>query len=114
LFVPCFLLGYLTAFSDPGLYCPHTVSLGMALSLGKFGSPALQERFPAPLLRRDDTGMAGGATWMTEIGGGSDLGANAHTTARPAGAPRLLSGEKYFASHVGAELAVVAARPEGV
>ena len=107
-----FLLGYLTSFFDPGLYCPYTVSLSTALPLAKYGTLELKERFLVPLLRRDDS-VWQGATWMTEIGGGSDLGANVLTTARPAGEMWLLSGEKYFASNVGAELAVVAARPEG-
>lgn len=110
--VPAYLLGYLTAFFDPGLYCPYTVSLATALPLAKYGDPALQERFLQPLLRRDGS-VWQGATWMTEIGGGSDLGSHVETTARPAGDGWLLTGEKYFASNVGAELAVVAARPEG-
>ena len=50
---------------------------------------------------------------MTEIKGGSDLGAAVETMARPAGDGWLLTGEKYFTSNAGAELAVVAARPEG-
>src|SRR5258707_9529293 len=50
---------------------------------------------------------------MTEIKGGSDLGAAVETIARPAGDAWRLSGEKYFTSNAGAELAVVAARPEG-
>jgi acyl-CoA dehydrogenase len=54
-----------------------------------------------------------GATWMTEIKGGSDLGAAVETIARPAGDSWRLTGDKYFTSNVGAELAVVAARPEG-
>jgi len=49
---------------------------------------------------------------MTEIDGGSDLGASVKTMARPAGDCWLLTGDKYFASNAGAELAVVAARPE--
>ena len=110
--VPTFLLGYVTAFFDPGLYCPYTVSLATALALAKYGAPPLRERYLAPLLRRDDA-VWQGATWMTEIGGGSDLGANVATAARPAGERWLLDGDKYFASNVGAELAVVAARPEG-
>jgi alkylation response protein AidB-like acyl-CoA dehydrogenase len=50
---------------------------------------------------------------MTEIKGGSDLGATVETVAKPAGGKWLLNGEKYFSSNAGAELAVVAARPEG-
>jgi alkylation response protein AidB-like acyl-CoA dehydrogenase len=65
------------------------------------------------MLRRDD-GVWQGATWMTEARGGSDLGANVETVARPGadGAWRL-TGDKYFCSNANAEVAVVAARPEG-
>src|SRR5258708_36886331 len=50
---------------------------------------------------------------MTEIQGCLDLGAAVETIARPSGDSWLLTGEKYFTRNVGAELAVVAARPEG-
>src|SRR5260370_4482082 len=50
---------------------------------------------------------------MTEVEGGHVLGAGVKTVARPAAEGWLLTGDKYFASNVGAELAVVAARPEG-
>ncbi len=107
-----YLLGYVTAFYDPGLYCPYTVSLSTAVPLDKYGTEALKARFLPPLLRKDET-VWQGATWMTEAKGGSDLGAAVETVARPAGDRWLLTGDKYFASNVGAELAVVAARPEG-
>lgn len=107
-----FRCGYLTAFYDPGLYCPYTVSLATALALEKYGDAPLRQRFLPPLLRRDDQ-VWQGATWMTEIGGGSDLGANVATRARRAGDHWRLDGDKYFTSNVHAELAVVAARPEG-
>ena len=110
--LPAYRLIYLTSFYDPGLSCPYTVSLATALPLEKYGEAALKQRFLAPLLRRDDS-VWQGATWMTEIKGGSDLGANVETVARPAGDHWLLTGDKYFASNAGADLAVVAARPEG-
>jgi acyl-CoA dehydrogenase len=72
----------------------------------------LQARFLPHLSRKDDS-VWQGATWMTEIKGGSDLGAAVETIARPAGECWLLTGDKYFASNARAELAVVAARPEG-
>jgi len=109
--VPSYLLGYLTAFNDPGLYCPYTVSLGTAVPLFKYGDKALHERYLKPMLRRDEQ-VWQGATWMTEIKGGSDLGANVETLAVKNGNAWLLNGEKYFASNAGADLAVVAARPE--
>jgi alkylation response protein AidB-like acyl-CoA dehydrogenase len=107
-----YLLGYVTSFYDPGLYCPYTVSLATAVPLEKYGSENLKFRFLPHLLRKDEA-VWQGATWMTEIKGGSDLGATVETVARPAGDKWLLTGEKYFSSNLGAELAVVAARPEG-
>ena len=50
---------------------------------------------------------------MTEAKGVSDLGSFVETIARPDGDRWLLTGEKYFTSNVGAELAIAAARPEG-
>lgn len=107
-----YLLGYLTSFYDTGLYCPYIVSLATAVSLEKYGSEELKDRFLPPLLRQDNE-VWQGATWMTEAKGGSDLGAMVETVARHSGDQWLLTGEKYFSSNVGAELAVVAARPEG-
>jgi acyl-CoA dehydrogenase len=103
---------YVTSFFDPGLACPYTVSLGTFVPLLKYGDAELKERFLAGLLRKDEAVMQG-ATWMTEIKGGSDLGATVETVARPVENHWLLTGDKYFASNAGAELAVVAARPEG-
>ncbi len=110
--IPTYLLMYDISFHDPGICCPYTVSLGTAVPLAKYGSTELQSRFLPQLSRKDDS-VWQGATWMTEIKGGSDLGAAVETIARPAGDRWQLTGEKYFTSNVGAELAVVAARPEG-
>ncbi len=111
--LPFYLLGYVTAFFDAGLYCPYTVSLSTAVPLDKYGSEALKARFLPQMLRKDES-VWQGATWMTEAKGGSDLGYGVETVAVPLDAERwALEGEKYFASNAGAELAVVAARPEG-
>ncbi|HVO82525.1 MAG TPA: acyl-CoA dehydrogenase family protein [Terriglobales bacterium] len=110
--LPAYLGIYVTSFYDPGLSCPYTVSLGTIAPLMKYGEPELQARFLPRLLERQGTAWQG-ATWMTEIKGGSDLGANVETVARRAGDHWRLTGDKYFASNAGAELAVVAARPEG-
>ena len=110
--IATYQLMYDISFHDPGVCCPYTVSLGTAVPLAKYGSAELQARFLPQLTRKDDS-VWQGATWMTEIKGGSDLGAAVETIARPAGDRWRLTGEKYFASNAGAELAVVAARPEG-
>jgi acyl-CoA dehydrogenase len=110
--IPTYLLMHSISFHDPGICCPYTVSLGTAVPLAKYGSAELQARFVPQLAGKDDS-VWQGATWMTEIRGGSDLGAAVETVARPAAGRWLLTGDKYFASNAGAELAVVAARPEG-
>lgn len=103
---------YVTSFYDPGLACPFTVSLGTLVSLFKYGVGDLRQRMLPKLLRKDDS-VWQGATWMTEIKGGSDLGATVETVARPVEHGSLLTGDKYFASNAGAELALVAGRPDG-
>ncbi|MEJ2592500.1 MAG: acyl-CoA dehydrogenase family protein [Candidatus Thiodiazotropha sp.] len=110
--LPFYRLGYVTSFFDPGLYCPYTVSMATAVALHKYGDDSLRSDYLHHLLQRD-AGVWQGATWMTEIGGGSDLGRTVRTRADPAGTHWLLNGDKYFASNVGAELAIVAARPRG-
>lgn len=54
-----YLLGFVTAFFDAGLYCPYTVSLATAMPLAKYGDEVLQRRFLAPLLRRDGQNWQG-------------------------------------------------------
>lgn len=103
---------YVTSFYDPGLACPYTVSLSTLVPLLKYGEAEVQQRFLPRLLGKDED-VWQGATWMTEIKGGSDLGANVETIARRIDHQWLLTGDKYFASNAGAELAVVAARTEG-
>lgn len=107
--VEAYTLGYITCFYDIGLNCPYTVSLSTAIPLSKYGGTVLVERYLDKLLRKDNT-VWQGATWMTEIGGGSDLGGTVDTLARHTEQGWRLKGEKYFCSNVGAELAVVAAR----
>lgn len=114
--LPFYLLGYLTSFFDPGIYCPYTVSMSTAVPVYKYAPDPVRERFLPPLLARDDS-VWQGATWMTEVEGGSDLGRGVETIAMPddstAGERWRLTGDKYFASNAHADLAVVAARPAG-
>lgn len=112
--IPAYLLLYATGFYDAGLACPYTVSLSTICPLSKYGDAELKARFLPHMLQRDDT-VWQGATWMTEIKGGSDLGAAVETVAQKErdGNKWHLTGDKYFASNAGAELAVVAARAEG-
>jgi alkylation response protein AidB-like acyl-CoA dehydrogenase len=109
--LPTFVLGYITSYFDPGLYCPYTVSLSTAVPLYKYSEVAVKGRVLPRMLARDGTAWQG-ATWMTEARGGSDLGAGVETRAeqQPDRTWRL-NGDKHFCSNVGADVAVVAARP---
>lgn len=109
---PFFLLGYITSFHDPGLYCPHTLSMATARAIDRHGDAICKARF-LPRLMGQDGAHWQGATWFTERGGGSDLGHAVHTRALQVAGRWLLEGEKYFCSNVGAELALVAARMPG-
>jgi alkylation response protein AidB-like acyl-CoA dehydrogenase len=112
--LPAYLLLYATGFYDAGLACPYTVSLSTICPLSKYGDAGLKAHFLPHMLKRDDS-VWQGATWMTEIKGGSDLGAAVETVAQKErdGTKWRLTGDKYFASNAGAELAVVAAREKG-
>lgn len=101
-----FALGYLLA--DTGLYCSLIVTNQTAYAIYKYAPE--QKAWLEPLL----SGEAWGATWMTEIQGGSDLGAN-KTIARldVDGCWRISGDDKYFASNAGlADVAILTARPE--
>ena len=101
-----FALGYLLA--DPGLYCILTITHQVAYPLHKY-APDLSAWKERVLYEG-----AWGATWMTEIQGGSDLGANRTVARREGEVWRLFAGDKYFASGAGlADVAVATARPEG-
>lgn len=108
--VPFYRFGYVTCFFDTGIFCPHTVSMSTAVPVFKYAGQAVKDRFMPHLLARDDR-VWQGATWMTEVNGGSDLGRGVETIAKVDGDKWLLTGDKYFASNAHADLAVVAARP---
>lgn len=97
---------------DPGLSCIFTITIQTAYALKKYGPEEIRgyyERLAGlaePLML--------GATWFTEIQGGSDLGANTTTAVRGEGGKWLLNGYKYFASGAGlADVALATARPKG-
>jgi len=107
-----FRMGYICAFYDGGILCPYTVSMSTAAPIHKYmENTSLREHYLDKLTRKEDPWQ--GATWFTEIKGGSDLGNNTQTIATRAGEKWLLNGSKYFSSNVGADLAVISARPEG-
>ena len=97
---------------------PHLCSLactaGLIKALERCGSDWMLRDWLPRLLDREYDRRWHGAQFLTEVQGGSDVGANA-CVARPSGEPGLwrLNGEKWFCSNVSADLYVASARPEG-
>lgn len=102
-----FLSGYI--ISDSGLFCTITLTMQTVYALNKYGSKDLVERYLEKFIRDDNPWY--GATYYTEIQGGSDLGSNT-TKAKYDGKTWRISGtDKYFASNAGiADAAIVTAR----
>ncbi len=103
----------LTQAGEMGHACPIVCTLGLIRALQAKGSPELQAAFLPPLLARDYDRKQTASQFLTEVQGGSDVGANA-VEARPGedqpGA-WLLRGEKWFCSVANADQMLVTARP---
>jgi acyl-CoA dehydrogenase len=105
--------GYLLSQTEPGFYCPVTLTMATAYLLDQYASPELKEKFLPHVLSTGDTTLFEGATFLTERQGGSDVGAN-DTKAVQTKDGYKLYGEKYFASNAGmCGVAMVLARKEG-
>ncbi len=103
-----FISGYL--ISDSGLFCTLTLTGQTAYGIKKYGQNRL-DHFLRHYINKDHWL---GATYYTEIQGGSDLGSNEMVSVK-SGDKFILNGEnKYFASNAGlADGAIVTARIEG-
>ncbi len=97
---------------DPGVSCILTITIQTAYALYKYGDERVRDYY------RHLAGISEpymwGATWFTEVQGGSDLGANTTTAREEGNGLWLLNGYKYFASGAGiADMALTTARPLG-
>jgi acyl-CoA dehydrogenase len=103
------LLIYLLSEAESGFTCPVGLSQSVAFVLEKFGSEQQKKTYLTKLASFDPNEHVEGATFLTEIQGGSDVGAT-ETVAVKEGDHYLLTGEKWFASNCDAEVAVTLAR----
>ncbi|HEU5141362.1 MAG TPA: acyl-CoA dehydrogenase family protein [Bacillales bacterium] len=110
-FLYSYLQGYILSQSEPGFYCPVTLTMSAAFLIDRFGSEDQKAKYLSGLAALEYENLYEGATWLTERQGGSDVGANL-TTAEPTTDDGVykLTGEKFFASNAGAEVATVLAR----
>lgn len=112
-YVYSFAQGCLLSQSEPGFYCPVTLTMATAYLLDHFADDELRARFLPHVCATGDMDLFEGATFLTERQGGSDVGANEVKAVKTDSGYRLY-GEKYFASNAGmAGVAMVLARMEG-
>jgi alkylation response protein AidB-like acyl-CoA dehydrogenase len=107
---------YLSAQNgEAGHNCPAACTAGLIKVLQAVGDPSLQQKYLPRLLDPDYDRHSNGAQYLTEVQGGSDVGANdtKATLVDPITGVWLLNGEKWFCSNVSADLALVTARVDG-
>ncbi len=107
-----FLLSHV---GEGGQACPIVCTIGLRRAIEHRASDELRSRYLDGLTSSDAAVALRGSQFLTEVQGGSDVGANV-STASPdpaiAGAWRI-SGEKWFCSVADADLFAVTARPNG-
>jgi acyl-CoA dehydrogenase len=106
------LLYLLAHAGEGGHACPVVCTAGLIRALRRHGSPELKERFLGPLLEPDYDRCHRGAQFLTEVQGGSDVGAN-RVEAVPEGEAWRISGEKWFCSVADADQFLLTARARG-
>lgn len=97
---------------ESGHNCPLACTAGIIKILQQVAPDYLREKYLPKLLDENYDSNYTGAQFLTEIQGGSDVGANA-VTATPEDSDSdiwFLNGEKWFCSNITADLALVTAR----
>ncbi len=99
---------------EAGHNCPVACTAGVVKALRAMGSPELQNAYLPGLLTHHYTDRLDGAQFLTEVQGGSDVGANcveAHPDGEAMGTTRWkIFGEKWFCSNADADLILMTAR----
>ncbi|HZF41552.1 MAG TPA: acyl-CoA dehydrogenase family protein [Blastocatellia bacterium] len=112
-------LFYLSSYNgEAGHNCPLACTAGVIKTLQHAGGEELKKKYLPRLLDPNYATRFHGAQFLTEIQGGSDVGANACAATLPNAREDarenkwLINGEKWFCSNVTADLALITARPE--
>ncbi len=100
---------------EAGHACPVACTAGAIKLLQRLGTDDQKARWLPALLDTDYDRRVHAAQFVTEVQGGSDVGANACVATPEPGRPGMyrISGEKWFCSVADATLFVVSARLEG-
>jgi len=109
-------LSYFVAHNgEAGHACPVACTAGLIKLLQQAGSVGQQEKYLPRLFETDYAKRLHAAQFVTEVQGGSDVGANSCVAVpdeQRKGMYRI-SGEKWFCSVIDAGMFVLMARPEG-
>lgn len=107
-----FLLSHV---GEGGQACPIVCTIGLRRALERRASDDLQQRYLGGLTDTDSRSALRGSQFLTEVQGGSDVGANIATASPDAEIPGAwrVSGEKWFCSVADADLFAMTARPDG-
>jgi alkylation response protein AidB-like acyl-CoA dehydrogenase len=112
-------LFYLSSYNgEAGHNCPLACTAGVIKTLQQVGDETLREKYLPRLLDPGYETRYHGAQFLTEIQGGSDVGANTCCATSLNPAPKTqgrwtIDGEKWFCSNITADLALLTARPVG-
>jgi alkylation response protein AidB-like acyl-CoA dehydrogenase len=108
------LLYLLSLEGEAGHACPATCTIGLARALRRVADDAVRERFLPALVELDYDAAERGSQFLTEVQGGSDVGANV-CEAVPTGDGRTwrVTGEKWFCSVADARQFFLTARVPG-
>ncbi len=106
-------LFYLSSYNgEAGHNCPLACTAGVIKILQYAASAELRAKYLPRLLDENYATRYHGAQFLTEVQGGSDVGANACVATPHADGIWRINGEKWFCSNVTADLALITARPE--
>jgi alkylation response protein AidB-like acyl-CoA dehydrogenase len=108
------VLGYLASLEgEMGHICAVTCTVGVVRVLRRSGDHAIRDAFLPLLVDPDYDSAWRGAQFLTEVQGGSDVGANVAVAAPAGDGTYRVTGEKWFCSVADADVFLVMARPEG-
>lgn len=111
--VPQMALTYLLAHNgEAGHTCSLACTSGLIRALQQAAAADVREKFLPPLLDRDYHRMQHGAQFLTEVQGGSDVGANAVVATPASDGTWRISGEKWFCSNINADQFLMTARAQ--
>jgi hypothetical protein len=96
---------------EAGHMCSLACTSGLIRALQQVGDKAVRDKFLPPLLNPHYDQMQHGAQFLTEVQGGSDVGANAVIATDHGDGTWRINGEKWFCSNINADQFLLTARP---